>query len=115
MASPLYSASTLLRSMMTNARVEGGGGGTAGFHPRMVPLSVENRNTDGPWSPPCLTTKSLLPLYTVPVGAPGTFTVSGTFEPSPMYSVDVFVPLLATHQGEDGLSLTPHALTRSLS
>src|SRR5207249_2810086 len=44
-----------------------------------------------------------------------TLTVSGTFVPSPWYSVEVSVPLLADHHGDESLALSPHELTRFLS
>ena len=71
--------------------------------------------TDGPLFVPSVTMKFGPPLNTVPVGAPPTLTTNPTFEPSPRYSVDVFVPLLATHHGEVGPAARPHALTRCLS
>jgi hypothetical protein len=58
---------------------------TDGVQPRIVPLSVENRNLAAPLAPFWLTTKSVaLPLKTVPVGEPGTETVSGVFAPVPL-------------------------------
>ena len=54
----------------------------------------------------------------MPVGAPGTFTTSGPLGgggngvPVASYSVEVSVPLFATHHGVAGPSETPQALTR---
>ena len=77
-------ASRPARFTTVNDRVRGvRGRGTPGFHPRIVPLSVANRNTAGPESAPWCTTKSLLPLKTVPVGAPPTSTTSGILAPVP--------------------------------
>jgi hypothetical protein len=50
-----------------------------------VPLSVAKRKRAAPLEPFWLTTKSAaLPLNTVPVGEPGTETVSGVFAPVPL-------------------------------
>jgi hypothetical protein len=55
---------------------------TDGVQPRIVPLSVEKRNRAALLDPFSLTTKSVaLPLKTVPVGEPGTDTVSAAFVP----------------------------------
>jgi hypothetical protein len=89
---------------------------TVGDHPRIVPPSVANRKRAAPDFPPWLTAKSVvLPLKTVPVGAPGTETVSATFAPVPPYNVEVLVPLFADHQGVVGPSLSPQALTSDVS
>src|SRR5260221_1642435 len=89
---------------------------TAGDHPRIIPLSVANRNLAGPDLPLWLTTKAVaLPLDTVPVGPPGTATVSATFEPVPLYSVDVSVPLFDTHHGVVGPAERPQPLTTDAS
>src|SRR6266536_2666783 len=68
------------------------------------------------------TLKPPLPLKITPVGAAvvpaglpvggGMVTVSGTFTPSPLYSVDTPVPLSATHQGVVGPCTNPQAWTR---
>src|SRR5215471_16693612 len=54
---------------------------------------------------------------TAPVGPPRTFTVSGTFAPAPVYSVDLLLlgsgPLSATHHGVVGPRARPQPLTRS--
>ena len=55
------------------------------------------------------------PLNATPVGPPATPTVSGTFEPVPVYSVDASAPLSETHQGVEPVALrpavSPHAFT----
>ena len=53
-------------------------------------------------------------LNTVPVGAVGTETVSGTFVGGvlPLYNVDTSAALSDTHQGELELAVSPHALRR---
>jgi hypothetical protein len=57
---------------------------TDGVQPRIVPPSVANRKRAAPLFPSWLMTKSAaLPLKTVPVGPPGTDTVSGTLAPLP--------------------------------
>src|SRR5919204_3592709 len=96
----------------TWAWVEGAGGGTAGLHPRMVPLSVANRNSAGPEFVTSVTTNCEPPLNTAPVGAPGTLTTSGIAVPVRSNSVDVSVPLFATHHGVVGPAVRPQALTR---
>src|SRR5436190_17682985 len=68
------------------------------------------------------TLKPPLPLKITPVGAAvvpaglpvgaGMVTVSGTFTPPPLYSVDTPVPLSATHQGVVGPCTNPQGLTR---
>jgi len=58
---------------------------TVGDQPRIVPPSVANRNRAAPDFPFWLTTKSVAtPLNTVPVGPPGTATVSACFAPLPL-------------------------------
>ena len=58
-------------------------------------------------------TGKLVPVFaTAPVGAFLTSTVNGTFVPSARYTVATSVPLSATHQGEVGADVRPHALTR---
>ena len=51
--------------------------GTFGFQPEMVPSSLAKRNRAAPDTPPDVTANPVPPLNTVPVGAPGTVTVSG--------------------------------------
>src|SRR5690242_6487981 len=85
---------------------------TAGDQPRIVPPSVAKRKRALPLFPFWLTTKSaLLPLNTVPVGPPATATVSAAFAPTPLYRVEVFVPLFDVHQGVVGPALRPHPFT----
>src|SRR6266540_3608502 len=105
-------APTLERSTATCASCDGGGGGTAGFHPRIAPSSLANRNSAGPDAVPLVTTKLVVPLKTAPVGPPPTWTSSATFAPAAVYSVDRSVPLSATHQGVVGPAVRPQALTR---
>ena len=102
-------------STILNALVEGAGIGTFGFQPRITPLSVANRNTDGPSAPSCVTWNPEPPLNTVPVGAPPTVTTSGIGLPFPSYSVEVFEWLFATHHGVLGPETRPHAFTRFVS
>src|SRR3954447_14235936 len=101
------------------ACVEGGGGGTVGLQPVMVPASDEKRKRAAPeLVPECTTNAVGEPLKTAPVGAPsGIETVSGTFATAvvptaPEYRVDTSVPLSATHAGVVGPNASPHALTR---
>src|SRR5919197_4626515 len=82
-----------------------------GFQPRIFPSSVANRKSAGP-----LPTTKLGPvLATAPVGAFGTETTSGLGVPSAVYSVETSVPLSATHHGEPGSDVRPHAFTRFAS
>src|SRR3954447_20950789 len=91
------------RLATTNALVDGGEvEGTFGFQPRILPSSLANRNNEGPESPLLRTTKSDVPLKTVPVGPPRTSTTSGSTAPVPSYRVDLSVWLSATHHGVDG-------------
>src|SRR6516162_5301753 len=103
-----------------NDCVDRGGGGTPGFHPRIVPPSVANMKTAGPECPlPSLITKFELPLNTMPVGSPATPTTSGVggnwATPMPLYSVETSVPLSATHHGEVALAAIPQEFTRFAS
>src|SRR4029434_6702700 len=101
------------------ASFDGGGGGTAGFHPEIMPASLEKMKTAGPLAPSFDTTKPLgvppgpLLLKTMPVGAPPGMetTNDGITSKSALYSVDVSLPLLAIHHGDDELAASPHALT----
>src|SRR4029079_3190191 len=84
--------------------------------PRISPASVAKMNREGPETPPPETMKPVpAALATMPVGPPGTLTVIGTFAPAPVYSVEVSVPLLATHHGEVGSAAIPQPLTRFAS
>src|SRR5438876_784866 len=100
-----------------------GSGLTVGFHPRIAPSSVANRNRAGPLTPPLLTAKSPVPLNTVPVGVPvkgpvsaspgaGIATVRPSFVPAPVYSVDTLAPLSETQIGLDELAESPHGFFR---
>jgi hypothetical protein len=56
-----------------------------------------------------------IPAKIAPVGPPSTPTTSGLIEivvPLLMYSVDLSVPLSATHHGLVGLRVSPQPLTR---
>src|SRR5207344_2307696 len=89
---------------------------TVGDQPMIVPPSVAKRNRAEPLLPFWLTLNAAaLPLKTVPVGAPGTATVSADFAPTPLYSVEVFEPLFAVHHGVVGPALRPHPLTSDAS
>src|SRR4029453_5630451 len=105
-------APTLERSAATCAWAEGAGGGAPGFHPRIVPSSLANRNSAGPDAVPLETTKLGVPLKTAPVGPPPTSTSRGTFTPAAVSRVGRSVPLSATHQGLVGPAVRPQALTR---
>src|SRR5207249_10171510 len=110
MARPLYTAPAAELSTATTARV----GATAGFQPRIVPLSVAKMKRAGPEAVPFVTTKPAPPLKTTPVGAPATPTRSAIVAPVlPLYRVEESVPLAATHQGDVALASNPQALTGS--
>jgi hypothetical protein len=71
-------------------------------------------NRAGPELVPALTVNPEPPLKTVPVGAP--FAMSTTrlcFVPSAAYSVDLSVPLSATHHGPVAGSVIPQPFCRS--
>src|SRR5690348_12242076 len=79
----------------------------------MTPSSVSNRNRALPV--PAGSGKPGVELNTVPVGpSPATLTTSGTIDGGllPLYSVETFMPLSATHHGDVPLAVSPHALTR---
>src|ERR671936_661369 len=84
------------------------------FQAVIVPASESKMNRAG--AP--LTGNPLVGLNTVPVGAPPAMsTTSGTIigmlrRTPPVYSVDLSVPLSATHNGVDGPADSPHGLTR---
>src|SRR5436190_2537421 len=69
-------------------------------------------NRDAPEKSRLRTTNPVPPLKTIPVGPPGTFTTIGTIVPFPWYSVDLSVPLSATHHGVVGPAVMPQPLTR---
>src|SRR6478609_3817588 len=101
------------RLATTKAMVDGGElVPTLGFQPRILPSSLANRNRAAPDCPLWLTTKSDVPLKTVPVGPPPTLTTSGRGLPEPSYRVDLSVPLSETHQGVEGPATRPQPLTR---
>src|SRR3989441_5849643 len=110
MARPLQTAPLAEWSTAMTALVAA----TPGFHPKIVPSSVAKMKRAGPCAVPLATTNPAPPLKTVPVGALGTDTVSGTLAPVlPLYSVERSVPLSATHHGEVALATSPQALTRA--
>src|SRR5258708_23445861 len=85
-------------------------GSTLRFQPDIVPSSVAKMKRLGSDTFFSVTTKSLVPLKTLPVGAEvvlpaggGMVTTSGeptvNGVPSPLYSVDTPLPLSETHQG----------------
>src|SRR5215467_15465191 len=99
---------------------------TLRFQPEIVPSSVAKMNRLGAETPFSVTTKSLVPLKILPVGAEvvpaglpfggGMVTTSGeptgNGVPSPLYSVDTPLPLSETHQGVAGPCERPQGLTR---
>src|SRR5258706_9702619 len=96
---------------------------TFGFQPEIVPSSVSKRNRAGPDVLPCVITKPLVPLKTVPVGVPGPEPEAcgmlttrgepgGNGLPLPLYSVETPVPLSETQKGLEELSEIPQGLTR---
>src|SRR5205807_9585728 len=56
-----------------------------------------------------------MPAKTAPVGPPSTVTTSGTIAPVDVYSVDLSMPLSATHHGLVALRASPQPLTRFVS
>src|SRR5438132_9724958 len=103
-ARPLYTAPLAELSATTKACVPPD-------HAEIVPSALAKIKR----AVPCKgITNPLVPLNTMPVGAPGTDTTRGTFAPVlPLYNVDFAVALSATHQGLVGLAVRPHAFTRS--
>jgi hypothetical protein len=87
----------------------------------MLPLIEEKIKRAGPEALPDVTTKSLVPFATVPVGSPPGIVIDGipgclkkTMLPtSPRYSEDVLVPLLANQNGLVAVNVMPHGLTSS--
>src|SRR5689334_3604104 len=93
-------------------------GSAAGLQPVRSPSSLTNRKRAGPDPFGPVTTNPVVGLNACPVGAPpGIDTVRAAlvtgFAPPPAYSVEVLVPLLATHSGLVGDRASPHALTAS--
>src|SRR5260370_4418765 len=97
-------------------------GSAVGFQPDIVPSSVAKMKRLGPDPPLPVTTKSLVPLKTLPVGAAGgvppvgggMVTTSGiggeptwSAVPSPLYTVATPAVLSQTHQGLVGLWDSP--------
>src|ERR1051325_4330612 len=116
LASPLYTAPEPELSTARIAAVPL----TLGFQPEMVPSSVAKMKTAGPELPPEETTKSGVPLKTMPVGAAvsldpcggGMVTVSASFCAFVLYSVDTPVPLSAIQKGLVGLKAMPQGFLR---
>src|SRR5438270_3960990 len=88
--------------------------GTLGFHPEMIPASLEKMNAAEPLAAPLLTTNAVLPalFQTSPVGfPPGIETTNdGIVLVAALYRVAVPLPLFAIHHGDVGLDASPHAL-----
>src|SRR5689334_16271154 len=82
----------------------------APFQARTIPSSPSNRNKA---LPPVGRMKPVVVLKTVPVGPPGTETISPCFTPAALYRVDLLVPLSETHHGVVGPEVRPHAFLRS--
>src|SRR5262245_2451481 len=98
------------------ARVDGIGGGSAGFHPVTAPDSDAKIKTAGALAVPLVTTKSVVSLNTCPVGAPpGMVTLNGASialpSTSPVYTSLRSAPLDDT-QNDRGPTAMPQALTR---
>src|SRR3954466_3310728 len=81
-------------------------------HADNCPERPANRNL---LAVPSGSAKSVVSLKTVPVGPGCVVTTSGCFAAKGfvLYSVDVDVPLFATHSGVVGPNERPHGLTRS--
>ena len=85
----------------------------------MNPFSDAKMNRAGALVPPSLTSKSVVGLFTCPVGAPSEIeTVSATLVSgmpgvAPRYSVETSLPASETQTGDVGLKLMPQAFTRS--
>src|SRR5258706_14591504 len=80
----------------------------------MMPVSLEKRNTAGPWAVPfCTTNPPPLLLKTTPVGTPPRMaTANAGIVPLPALNrLDESVPLLAIHHGDVQLAAGPNALT----
>src|SRR6266704_4590874 len=99
---------------------------TLRFQPDIVPSSVAKMNRLGPDAMPSVTTKPLVPLKTLPVGAAvvpaglslggGIVTTSGEATgnawPWPLYKVATPAPLSDTHHGVVGPCDRPQGLSR---
>jgi hypothetical protein len=84
-------------------------GFTLGFQPLIVPSSVAKMNAAGPDMPFSDTTKSVVELYTCPVGVPffvpeaeGIVTTKDCLLPMASYKVDSPVPWSLTQNGPPG-------------
>src|SRR5207302_5421621 len=73
-----------------------------GCHPRICPFSVEKTKK----------ARAANDQNTAPVGCTGTLTTSDCGVPSAVYSVDLSVPLSATHHGVVAPAVNPQPLTR---
>src|SRR6185437_495616 len=95
-------------------------GVAGGPQPAIVPSRVAKMNTAGL---PAAKAKSALPLNIIPVGwdgpatpcALGMVTISGTAPPAPLYRVDVPVPALFTHHGDEAPRDRPQAFCKLAS
>src|SRR5258708_11928251 len=112
MARPLYTAPDDERSTIMTPCVRS----TVGFHPTMVPSSVEKMNDAGM---PGAALKDEVPLNIAPVGAPPVLavgvamaTINALATPLPLYSVDKPVLLSDTQNGLVGEATNPHGFTR---
>src|SRR3984893_10578553 len=91
---------------------------TVGFQPVIPPFSETKMNRAGPLFEPDDTTKSLVALFSWPVGAPPVMwttvgvAVTGLPFTAPRYVVATSVPLSATQSGVVGPVARPHELTR---
>jgi hypothetical protein len=94
---------------------------TVGDHALTVPASPTKMKTAGAVTPFCVTGNACEPLKTIPVGdalpaAPGGIATTSVWRtPSPSYSVEVELWLLATQTNPCGLNAIPHGLTRRVS
>src|SRR5215469_12201049 len=117
MARPLYTAPPVPSSYSTNAFWPS----TAGAQAVIVPPSPSKMNLAGPEVLPCVTTKSVVPFATMPVGSAGPLSPAGMFttrvwrRPVPSYNVAVCVRLFATHTVAPDANTIPHGLTRFAS
>src|ERR1700733_7188846 len=111
---PAFDSSTSVMAVDWPVALTGVAGGP---QPAMVPFLVAKMNEAGLFA---ASAKSVEPLKTMPVGAeaPGTplafgmATTSFTVAPAPVYKVEVPVPALFTHHGDDAPRASPHAFLR---